>query len=551
MSDSSDTFKRLADDAPQRHDLFIGLVAPLGSSRDKFVEALTTKLEPYGYPTHRIRLADLLGTFPQLSGLPTRDHPEYYEARMNAGDRLRKEAGDWSGLAAVAVSRCASLRAEWRKAAQAKKHNDLPAPPRAYIFDSLKHPREAQLLRAVYGTAFWQLAIVEDVDDRLRNLAEELAAQHGTFDQTPDARAFALVSRDEADPNADNGQHVRDVFATSDFFLPVQRGVRWDGHLDRFLEGIFGAPFISPSLDEEAMRHASAASLRSAAIGRQVGAAIVPRTGAPLVVGANEVPKPGGGQFREGDQPDHRDFQNGFDPNPTYTERVILELLEAMANAKMFSAQLNDGGGRAVLQAVTEKDEEGKSILSGTRAKSLIEFTRCLHAEQAAIVDAARTGVAIGGARLYTTTFPCHECTKFIIGAGITRLTYIEPYPKSLASDLYRDLIDTVSPLDTDDDDRDRVPFMSFLGFAPTRFDDVFTAPERKSGSSLSTHDPATAAPVGKGWSEAGTRTREDEVVVAVGLLRESEWKAVSKPTAADGPAKPDTDAASAASGGL
>lgn len=515
------TFKRLADDKPVRHDLFLGLVAPLGSSRDAVLGLLKDMLDGYGYAFERVRLSDLLDSFPQLQGLPTREDPTYYARRMDAGDRLRRAAGDWSGLAAVAVGRCASLREEWM--AKHKGLNKDSLPPRAYVFDSLKHPREARLFRSVYGPAYWQLGIVEDVADRLQNLAEDLAAQSGKFESTPDARAFGLIARDEGDPDAKHGQHVRDVFATSDFFLPVQRGVAWDDHLKRFVSGIFGAPLISPSADEEAMRLASAAALRSAAIGRQVGAAIVPALGSPILIGTNEVPKPGGGQFREGDIPDHRDFQGGYDPNPAYTERVIRELLDVLAKKNYFDEERNRAGGGLILAELTAEDSDGKSILDATRAKSLIEFTRCLHAEQAAIVEAARTGVSIADGRLYTTTFPCHECTKFIIGAGINQVHYIEPYPKSLAGDLYRDLIDPIAPLDSRDM-KDKVPFVSFLGFSPNRFDDVFRAGKRKIGSALAVVDAARAAPIGTGWSEAGVRVLEDQVVVAVGKLRESEW---------------------------
>lgn len=46
------------------------------------------------------------------------------------------------------------------------------------------------------------------------------------------------------------------------------------------------------------------------------------------------------------------------------------------------------------------------------------------HAERAAIDHAARNGVALDGCRLYVTHFPCNDCAKSIIAAGITRITY-------------------------------------------------------------------------------------------------------------------------------
>ena len=472
-----------------------------------------------------IRLAELLDSVlaPGQNKLPSRGEADYYRRRMDAGDALRRQAGDDSALAAMAVARAAAGRSAVRAAAKA-------SPPVAYVFDSLKHPREAELLRNVYGSAFWLVSLVEDVSDRLKNLTAELAEQEEKFDPVPESMALQLIARDEADPDADYGQHVRDVFAVADFFLPIRRGVDWQQELDRLLRGVFDAPFLSPSADEEAMRHAQAASLRSAAVGRQVGAVIVPKLGTPYVVGTNEVPKPGGGQYREGDVPDHRDFQAGADPNPAYTERVIRELLGRLAKARFFTPERNLAGGAGVLREAAAKGQDGKSLLDGTRAKALIEFTRCLHAEQAAIVDAARTGIAIDGARLYTTTFPCHECTKFIIGAGIVEVQYIEPYPKSLAGDLYSDLIHTLPPMSPpsreQEEGLERVPFRPFVGFGPHRYDEVFKAGERRVGSGVAEHVPAVAVPVGSGWSEVAVTTKEGEVVLAitaaVGQLRHS-----------------------------
>ena len=48
------------------------------------------------------------------------------------------------------------------------------------------------------------------------------------------------------------------------------------------------------------------------------------------------------------------------------------------------------------------------------------ELCRGIHAEQNAIIQAARYGVSIEGSVLYCTTQPCTQCTKMLINAGIT-----------------------------------------------------------------------------------------------------------------------------------
>ena len=60
------------------------------------------------------------------------------------------------------------------------------------------------------------------------------------------------------------------------------------------------------------------------------------------------------------------------------------------------------------------------------------ELCRGLHAEQNAMIQAARHGVRIDGATLYTTHHPCSMCAKMAINAGIRRIVCHEDYPDDL-----------------------------------------------------------------------------------------------------------------------
>lgn len=71
-------------------------------------------------------------------------------------------------------------------------------------------------------------------------------------------------------------------------------------------------------------------------------------------------------------------------------------------------------------------------IPSGERT----EICRAVHAEQNALVQAAKHGVAISGADIYTTCQPCVLCTKLIINAGIKRVLYATPYQDQLAFEM-------------------------------------------------------------------------------------------------------------------
>ena len=52
----------------------------------------------------------------------------------------------------------------------------------------------------------------------------------------------------------------------------------------------------------------------------------------------------------------------------------------------------------------------------------------CSHDEENAIVQAAKHGIAIEGAVLYTTYSPCLLCSKMIINAGLSEVVYQDRY---------------------------------------------------------------------------------------------------------------------------
>ncbi|MGC2423377.1 MAG: cytidine/deoxycytidylate deaminase family protein [Nitrospirota bacterium] len=75
---------------------------------------------------------------------------------------------------------------------------------------------------------------------------------------------------------------------------------------------------------------------------------------------------------------------------------------------------------------------EKQGIPSGERH----EICRGLHAEQNAIIQAAKHGTAITGSILYCTNLPCIICSKMIINAGITRIIYDAGYPDKLGFEM-------------------------------------------------------------------------------------------------------------------
>jgi len=61
------------------------------------------------------------------------------------------------------------------------------------------------------------------------------------------------------------------------------------------------------------------------------------------------------------------------------------------------------------------------------------ELCRGLHAEQNAIIQAARHGVNIDGATIYCTDSPCIICSKMLINAGVRSVVFKRGYPDQLS----------------------------------------------------------------------------------------------------------------------
>lgn len=70
---------------------------------------------------------------------------------------------------------------------------------------------------------------------------------------------------------------------------------------------------------------------------------------------------------------------------------------------------------------------ESMGIPSGERH----ELCRGVHAEQNAIIQAAKHGISIDGATIYCTHSPCLICAKMLVQAGIRKAFYAEGYEDS------------------------------------------------------------------------------------------------------------------------
>lgn len=452
-------------------ELVFGLVGATGSGLSLVASTLTAALRTVGYTCEPepIRLANLLHAFPRWSKLPDAPEDERLAAHMDAGNDFRRLAGRKDAIALLGIAAIQDQRDERTGS------GDRPGNQQAFVLRSFKHPAEVETLQRVYRRRFYLVGAYASRHDRVDNVAARIAQSHR--EALPDqhrAAAERLVTRDQNEEGIEHGQHLGDAFPMADVFVTSSNRRQMKEEIERFVQLLFGSPFITPNKPEYGMFLAQAAALRSAQMGRQVGATIADDDGNVVAVGTNEVPKAGGGAYWSDDERDGRDHILGYDSADRMKRQMLAEVLEKLLEAGWLNtSRVRAGIDELVTQALARGP---RGFMRGTQLMNVLEYGRPVHAEMAAITDAARRGVSVRGCTMYVTTFPCHNCARHIVASGLQRVVYIEPYPKSLASILHLDAIATDAAPATEG----QVEFAPFVGIAPRRYMELFSMPDRK-----------------------------------------------------------------------
>lgn len=419
-------------------ELVIGLVAPIGVNLDDIKNRLESLFVQFRYSVNWIHLSKLCEPY---IGTQSKAHSELerLDQGMNNGKSCRERFRRGDFFALLAINAINEGREEKNGAPE-------PRPRTAHVIRSLKHPDEVETLRRAYGHGFFLLGVSSSTNTRKHYLENVKGI--------PEEELERLIDRDDREAG-DFGQRTRDVFQMSDAFVTTDDIERLSDQLSRILDLLFSAPVVPPTADEYAMFLAYAASLRSADLSRQVGAVIANKKKDIVATGANDVPKFGGGLYWPG-KDDERDYIRKEDYNEKEKREITLRIMKKLKH---------DSG---------DTDEqllaEGLRALKDTGLLGITEYGRAVHAEMEALLSAARNGISIRGGTLYTTTYPCHNCAKHIVVAGIKKVKFVEPYPKSYATRMHSDSIES-----NGEGAADKVQFEPFVGIGPRRFVDLFS----------------------------------------------------------------------------
>lgn len=456
---------------PSRPELIIAFAGAVGVNSDKVYQKLESLLHEVGYQCHRIHVIDLLQELPAFHDLSSKPEDNRIRARMTAGNTFRQRMTRWDALAVLAMG---AIR---EKRQSLTSDPNTPKEGVAYVIRSIKNPEEVKTFRRIYGPAFILISIYSARSMRLERLSQMIAASENDSAH-PDRyrdRAETLIRTDFNEQGVQYGQNLRDAFPLADVFVEISdNDARLESTLRKFIQLLFRHPYHTPNRDEYGMFMAFSGALRSADLGRQVGAAIADDHGDILSVGTNEVPRPGGGQYWDEDVPSARDFNREDFAFDRFRIEIIEDILSRLNRISWLDKKkTKDASCLSV---------ECKEAMEGALYQDVIEYGRTVHAELSAILGAARRGTRIEKAVLYSTTFPCHECARNIVAAGIRKVVYIYPYSKSRVESLFNDSIivdgEHVPPKDSNRNIPEPIEFVPFVGISPHRYQVLFDAAE-------------------------------------------------------------------------
>ena len=282
------------------------------------------------------------------------------------------------------------------------------------VIDSFKNPAEINAFRNNFPN-FYLFALDAETETRWNRTKIKYDRDRKVFDED-----------DERDKGTDDepyeGQQVKACMRIADILINSEKSFfTSDGKQNPKVIEEFGQKIKScidlirkpgnrtPNLDELYMHQACSISLRSMCLKRQVGAVIVldnSETGKGSYIissGCNNVP--------------HGEI-NCIELKGCFRDKEKNEII----NKTNYCAFC----GKEILNKGNIKCSHCRKEIY---LPKLFDICRAVHAEEEAILQAAKLGIPVNGTVLYTSTHPCLLCSKEIINSGIKNIVYLESYP--------------------------------------------------------------------------------------------------------------------------
>ena len=348
-------------------------------------------------------------------------------------DEVKKQK-DWrQGLQDIGDEGRAQAADYWiKKAVKSKAKDNL-------VITGIRNYQELQLLRKKYGN-FFLIAVTASRETRWKR---------ARADYNGDERAFDRDDERDADGEIEYGQQVERCVQEADYVFKNENDHPASEERTDYLKESLNKPIRKmqgldpedlPLPAEAHMATAYAQSHCSHCLKRRVGAVIVGTQGWVLSLGFN-------------DNPDGvRSCKEQW--HTCYKDRCINAFIEAKYEGKLFCPKC---GKKIAVPLTTTRCKCGEKIKAVLYPSRGMELCMAIHAEERAIRSLADRRAMEG--TMYVTTFPCFQCARHIIDAGIKKVVYLEAYPVKESLEFFQNNDITIE---------------SFSGFTARSFSRVF-----------------------------------------------------------------------------
>lgn len=290
-----------------------------------------------------------------------------------------------------------------------------------FVIDALRNPFEIVFFRQNFGN-FYLVGIIRDYKKReesVRSLIDQ-----DSFEILNKRENYFKTEKKQSKNNLSDwitSQDLKECLRKADMYIAnIDSESKSYAYLTfsliKLIALILRPGSIMPTHDERCMQLASSTKLSSGCISRQVGAIVVDKERRVLGVGWNDPPK---GQIPCALRTCIKLTNNGnnimfskFEMSEKFREHI--EGISSHDKPFCFRTEYS------VYEQQLDKLKEPPK-----RA----EYTRALHAEENALLQASRnSSESLEGATLYTTASTCTLCAKKAYHLGISRIVYLEEY---------------------------------------------------------------------------------------------------------------------------
>jgi len=280
------------------------------------------------------------------------------------------------------------------------------------VFDGIRNCAEIEFFRTEFPN-FYLIAVWCPHNHRWDRVKEKYRGNYAEFEED---------DKRDADEDIEYGQQVQlcvdqaDIVITNDKpHSPKQAAVSaLKGKIKQYIDLITGASVRPPTREEMAMAIAYATSLRSQCLKRTVGAAITDRNGVLISTGYNENPEPM--------EPCIRQFEYCY--KDARLKEHIHQMVEKKKECPFCKKTISN---QSLVSDKYKCPHCAESLVRAYAPDRMMSRCTAIHAEQMALMNSM--GRSLKDTILFTSTFPCLQCSRQIGYAGIKKVVYVEPYP--------------------------------------------------------------------------------------------------------------------------